>query len=33
MSTLAIANVAAEPLTREYEDIFRERFDLAHGAA
>lgn len=33
MSTLEIANVAAEPLTREFEDIFREHYDLIHATA
>jgi DNA-directed RNA polymerase specialized sigma24 family protein len=33
MSTIAIANVVAESLTREFEDIFREHYDLIHAMA
>jgi RNA polymerase sigma-70 factor (ECF subfamily) len=32
MSTLVIANVT-EPLTREFEEIFREHYDLIHATA
>jgi len=30
---MAVAGVIAEPLTREFEDIFREHYDLVHGTA
>ena len=33
MSTIALANVAAESLTREFEVIFREHYDLIHATA
>src|SRR5262245_65746262 len=33
MSTVAVPTVIAGPLTREFEDIFREHYDLVHGTA
>jgi RNA polymerase sigma-70 factor (ECF subfamily) len=30
---MAVASVIAEPLTREFDDIFREHYDLVHGTA
>ena len=33
MSTVAVSTVIAGPLTREFEDIFREHYDLVHGTA
>jgi len=33
MSIVAIANVTAEALTQEFEDIFRQHYDLIHATA
>jgi RNA polymerase sigma-70 factor (ECF subfamily) len=33
MSTVVVSSVIAGPLTREFEDIFREHYDLVHGTA
>jgi RNA polymerase sigma-70 factor (ECF subfamily) len=30
---MAVASVISEPVTREFEDIFREHYDLVHGTA
>lgn len=30
---MAVAGVISEPLTKEFEDIFREHYDLVHGTA